>query len=73
LRYSGIQTTWNSWWYAPWALSLISMIWAYHIRALFPAFGWGRFHPWAYARGPQRCLDRSENNKRVNTLWPLWF
>ena len=43
LRYFGIQTTWNSWWYAPWALSLISMIWAYHIRALFPAFGWDAF------------------------------
>jgi hypothetical protein len=43
LRYFGIQTTWNSWWYAPWALSLISMIWAYHSRALFPAFGWDAF------------------------------
>ena len=43
LRYFGIQTTWNSWWYAPWALSLISMIWAYHIRALVPAFGGDAF------------------------------
>ena len=67
LRYFGIQTTWNSWWYAPWALSLISMTWAYHIRALFPAFGWDAF---THGLTPVVLSVVLIGN---NYLKPMWF
>ena len=59
--YFGIQTTWYWCRYAPCALNRIFMIWTYHIKQFLSFVLKERFHPRAYARGPQLKFDRSKN------------